>query len=272
MTEPLHLCFVKGHGTGNDFVLIDDRVSHFPVSNAKLIAHLCDRRRGIGGDGLVLLQNSSYADYRMRYFNADGGEVSLCGNALRCLSLFIAFLGDSRTILTIETEGSSCLVEREGSLVSVRFSSPKLLKSRFTLPLSCGSRDVFFVDSGVPHAILFTKDIDNEEVELIGKEIRHHTLFAPSGTNVNFVFWDGGDGASIRTYERGVEGETLSCGTGTLAAAFVLMHFTKARSMTFTTRSQEPLVVDTSTWELKGKAHLSYKGFLIQEAGQIVLI
>lgn len=202
--------FVKMHGAGNDFVMIDDRDSLFPADDYMLIASLCERRTGIGSEGLILVQNSDSADFKMRFFNPDGTEAELCGNGARCVAAFARSIGavDSRAM---RFETLAGMIEAEivdDAKVKISMPPPKDL-----------GRD--FVVAGVPHKIIPVDNLAEVEVEKIGREIRLSEEFAPHGTNVDFVTYHPSDRLSMRTYERGVEAESGACGTGAVAAAVV---------------------------------------------------
>ncbi len=212
--------FSKYQAAGNDFIIIDDRDGSFPLENKSFIEKLCSRKFGIGADGLVLLQNSSFADFRMRIFNLDGLEASMCGNALRCITLYLNGLDFFKDCFAIETESGifSCRVIE--NRVAVQFPIPKILHPKVVLE-DVFEGEITVVDSGVPHAMIFVKDIDTIPVQELGRAIRRHPFFSPYGVNVNFIQVSSQRSLRIRTYERGVEGETLACGTGAVAASFV---------------------------------------------------
>jgi diaminopimelate epimerase len=253
------LPFIKAHGAGNDFILIDNRRCDFPFEDGSLIGHLCHRRFGIGADGLILLQHSEKADYRMVYFNADGKEANLCGNGLRCFVAFICELGDHRASLTIETKSGLIECKRNGQRITSCFPEPQILRGPFPLALSGGVRETFHVFSGVPHAVIFSDELEEEDLQLLGREVRNHPAFLPAGVNVNLIEWEE-TVVRIRTYERGVEAETFACGTAALAAAKVVSTLRKLERVAIYPRSQELLEVNTESWELTGSAQLVYEG------------
>ena len=211
--------FVKYQGAGNDFVLIDCCRPGVLLSSdlGALARFLCDRHYGIGGDGLLLVLDSTVADYRMRIFNADGSEPAMCGNGIRCLVDYVFKCRGALSALAIETMDSILQCRHGGDQIAVQLGVPAIVH----WPAKLAEGSAFVVDTGVPHAVLFVDDLDALDVAIQGRKIRFHALFSPHGVNVNFVRPDGKGGLCLRTYERGVEGETLACGTGAAAAAFV---------------------------------------------------
>jgi diaminopimelate epimerase len=213
--------FAKYHGSGNDFILIDDRKGDFPHDRSDFISHLCHRRHGIGADGVILLQCSNLAHFRMRIFNADGSEPAMCGNGLRCFVDFLRSLHLIEEIVQVET-GSGVLECRWApGRIAVNLGTPRLLCHH--LPLSVAGRqlEVHVVDSGVPHCIVFAPDVQAVPLEALGPQLRHHAQFFPHGVNVNVASVHEHGRLSVRTYERGVEGETSACGTGVAAVAWL---------------------------------------------------
>ncbi len=201
--------FVKYQGSGNDFIVIDDRLSQFPIENTPLIQNLCHRSWGIGADGLILAQKSASAHAKMRIFNSDGHEASMCGNGLRCLALF---LGMNEMLIESAAGLHKCSKKKEG--ITTSFGIPKLIHSYAEMQIW---------NTGVPHAVLFVEDLSSIDISSHGRKIRYDERFAPEGVNATFVQATS-EALYIRTYERGVEGETLACGTGAVAAAAAYMH------------------------------------------------
>lgn len=201
------LSFVKYQGTGNDFVLVDDRDGLFPPENKSLIQKICHRRFGVGADGLILLAQSSVADFQMRIFNSDGSEAESCGNGLRCLVRFLEDLGISKKTYRIQTAGK--VVEagfvRGRPVIDMGVPVRIVLDSEFHL-----------IDTGVPHAVRFVPDVDMVDVALEGAVLR-----AKAKSNVDFAALEADGSIRVRTFERGVEEETLSCGTGAAAVAAI---------------------------------------------------
>ena len=214
------ISFAKYHGAGNDFVLIDAR--QVSLQWETLAPRLCERKTGIGADGFLLLLPSSKADFRMRIFNADGSEPAMCGNGIRCMVDFIHTLEQVPATLHIETLAGVFTCTRTEGEVAVNLGVPKILHWPIALPQA----KAFVVDTGVPHAVVFVDDIEKTDVATEGRALRFHEAFAPHGVNVNFASITS-DKITVRTYERGVEGETVSCGTGCAAVAFVAKEFLK---------------------------------------------
>jgi len=216
----LNLTFYKYQGTGNDFIMIDDREQLFPVENTSLVAHLCDRKFGIGADGLILLQNHPDHPFYMKYYNADGNESSMCGNGGRCIAAFAAQLGvitETTRFLAIDGPHDSVIhAEENGS----RFVK---LKMKSVTEIDKRTIATYVLNTGSPHYVHFTEqNLTEMDIVTEAKRIRYNDEFAAVGINVNFIHEVGETAIAIRTYERGVEDETLSCGTGVTAAALSL--------------------------------------------------
>ena len=204
--------FVKMHGAGNDFVLIDDLAGEFPIEVHRRIAALATRPDGIGCEGVILVQKSDKADFRMRFFNPDGTEADLCGNGARCVAAFAREIGAVKSnVMRFETAAGFVEAEiLEGGQVRVRMPDPKDFRE-----------DEDFINTGVPHKIIPVEQLAKADVEGHGRAVRNEERFAPEGTNVDFVNYRAPNRCAIRTYERGVEAETGACGTGSIAAALV---------------------------------------------------
>jgi diaminopimelate epimerase len=221
------LRFFKMNGAGNDFIVVDNRdLSLTKELDADTIAALCDRHRGIGADGLLAVEPAQKdADFRFRYYNADGGEAEMCGNGARCFGRFTAHLGEIvLKRVTFETIAGTLAAEMIGDDVRIAMSEPKDLKLNTDVKLPELNSAVHFMNTGVPHAVTFlenAKALDEFDVYSNGAAIRNHAAFSPAGTNANFAAVLAPDHISIRTYERGVEDETLACGTGMVASALV---------------------------------------------------
>ncbi|MBY0529943.1 MAG: diaminopimelate epimerase [Rhabdochlamydiaceae bacterium] len=220
------ISFAKYHGLGNDFILIDDREEVVPLDQPGWICRLCDRRLGIGADGVILLQLSELARFRMRIFNADGSEPAMCGNGIRCLVHFIRQLGIPDESLAIETASGVLSCRWENGKIAVRLGVPQILHRDLSLEVEGWHLTVHLVDTGVPHCILFVPDVSLAPMEMLAPVLRSHPRFGPHGANVNFASLEPCGSIALRTFERGVEGETLACGTGAAAVGWMacLLH------------------------------------------------
>jgi len=211
--------FMKMHGAGNDFVLVDDRSETFPVHDHLRLAALAAARTGIGCEGVILVQNSTRADFRMLFFNPDGTEADLCGNGARCVAAFAREIGAAKgAAMTFET--SAGLVDAE--VVSerhVKVWMPEPKGRRYGINVCGHSGD--FIIAGVPHFVVSCDNVASVDVAGEGRKLRLSDEFAPDGANIDFVKYTSPNRATIRTYERGVEAESGACGTGAVAAAIV---------------------------------------------------
>ncbi len=214
--------FTKMNGAGNDFVVVDNRAGTLRLTGEG-IARLCDRHRGVGADGLLAVEPSeSGADFRMRYYNADGGEADMCGNGARCFARFAArLLPGAPESLSFDTPAGLITARFSAELVTVNMSAPHDHRSPAELDLAGEQASVHFLNTGVPHAVVFVEDVEAVDITTLGAALRRHEAFAPKGTNANFAQVLSPGSLSLRTYERGVEGETLACGTGVCATALL---------------------------------------------------
>jgi diaminopimelate epimerase len=255
------LPFWKMHGAGNDFVLIDDRALAFPAADAACIARICDRHRGVGAEGLLLLQPSDRAHFRMRFFNPDGGEADLCGNGARCIARLALELGAAPADMRIETAAG--IVRAECSPPLVRLYLPEPKDWRLNLRAEWQGREwpVHFVNSGVPHAVCFVEQLADLDVHAFGAHLRNHPLFAPAGTNADFARILGENSLALRTYERGVEAETPACGTGIVAAALAAQRLGLVRPpVRVETAGGDVLQVGLAPLTLAGPAEHAFQG------------
>ena len=216
------LNFTKMNGAGNDFVMIDNRQGVIEL-RAEVIARLCNRHRGIGADGLITAEPPQQAGshLRMRYFNADGGEAEMCGNGARCFSRFGARLLGVTDTIVFDTLAGVITAKLIGENIQLGMSKPHGLSLQTPLSAADASLEVHFLNTGVPHAVVFREDLEGTDVKKLGAALRYHTHFAPKGTNANFIKAREDGSLAIRTYERGVEDETLACGTGVVASALI---------------------------------------------------
>lgn len=210
----MNLTFYKYQGTGNDFVMIDNRTNSFPKNNTKLVAFLCDRKFGIGADGLILLENHEKYDFKMVYYNADGNESSMCGNGGRCLVAFakqLQVIDDKAEFEAID--GYHYATVNKGAIVSLQMKDVSEINNidKHT-----------FLNTGSPHHVELVPELTTLDVKNRGSQIRYSDLYGKEGSNINFVKQIDSDKFAVRTYERGVEDETLSCGTGVTAVAIAM--------------------------------------------------
>lgn len=261
--------FAKYAGCGNDFILFDNRKGIIDLDPAT-IRQLCHRQWGIGADGIILLELTPLADFKMRIFNADGSEAEMCGNGLRCLIKFIQLLGDQRTIFRIEVGNQVLRGSIQGNLICIDMPSPTNI--RWGIPMQ--GLEVHSINTGVPHAVIFMDQIDQIDLNEWGPFIRHHSEFAPQGTNVNLAEVSNHE-IKIRTYERGVENETLACGTGATAVALAAAYQHRLKGpLQIQTASKECLTIDFhfdedtfSNVTMTGPANLIFEGNIFKLIG-----
>lgn len=280
--------FMKLSGSGNDFILIDNRDRLVDARWApRLAAKVCAHRMSVGGDGLILIERSRRADFRWRLFNADGSEAEFSGNGARCAARFAYLKRIAPRRMRFETLAG--LIEAEmvsglsghrgrGSLeaVKIRFPDPTRLQLHLKVPINGTEWEAHFLDTGVPHCVYLVDDPETVDVVGLGRPTRYHTLFQPAGTNVNFIKVLDPHRIRIRTYERGVEDETLACGTGAIASALIASLVAKAESpVTLIPQSGRTLTVHFSSRGasftdvyLEGDARVVYEGKLLPEAWQ----
>lgn len=266
-----HLPFVKMHGAGNDFIMIDGADLDAAGLNASrgLVARLCDRRRGVGADGLIVIRPDTRADFGMTYFNSDGGEAEMCGNGARCAFAFArdrGLVGDGGGVCAA---GSGDVRGRfDGDLVTVTLTPPRDLALDVDVEADHPFGRLHFVDSGVPHLVIPVEQLETVDLPRWGRTLRRDPAFAPAGVNVNWVMpQPGGDAWLIRTYERGVEAETLACGTGASATALILHELGLAASpVALLTRGGDRLTIGIDTRDdarhlrLTGPAATAFRG------------
>ncbi|MBR4523301.1 MAG: diaminopimelate epimerase [Kiritimatiellae bacterium] len=229
--------FVKMHGAGNDFIMIDNRLGDFPGYDYRRLAAMGTRRSGVGCEGIILVENSDKADFKMRFFNPDGSEAEMCGNGARCVAAFARAIG--------AVSGDAMRFETIAGIVSAQILPGNLVKVGMPDPKDFGDD---FVVAGVPHKIVPVENISKVDVEKLGRAIRLSPEFAPDGTNVDFVVYRQPNKAIVRTYERGVEAETGACGTGAVATAVVgVKDYGLEFPVTIKTVKGYELVVDGTT-------------------------
>lgn len=261
------LNFAKYVGSGNDFIIIDHRASFLPLDNSKMLKNLCSRHKGVGADGIILLEKSFSADFKMRIFNSDGFEAGMCGNGLRCLSKYVLdyqITNQKNFLVDVNNELYEVENHDDGS-ISTHFPSIKEFTLNISIKIQAQEYTLHYVNTGVPHVVLFIKDINNYPLKEIAPVIRYHSHFSPQGVNVNIAEMLDPFRIKVRTYERGVENETLSCGTGAVATAFASYKGQLPETpITIYPVSQEPLIIKkhpkTDRLSLQGNAHKAFQG------------
>jgi diaminopimelate epimerase len=273
------LTFFKMSGSGNDFIIIDNRAGVITEKNLPtFVRNVCSRKMSVGSDGFILVENSDAADFKWRFFNSDGSIAEMCGNGARCVARFAYLHGIAAADMDFETDAGIVSATVRDNLVKIKVPDPKDLKTDYPIQLKTGSLSINSVSTGVPHVVIFMDTLDSAEVVLTGREIRYHQMFAPAGTNVNFVAIGKDGGIAIRTYERGVEDETLACGTGAIASAIVTaVKFGNASPLDVLTKSGGHLCIyfkkkkgDFIDIFLEGDARIIYKGELWEDAWNYV--
>lgn len=298
------ISFAKLSGAGNDFVIIDNRQNVIPENATDFVRKVCARRVSVGADGLLLVENSDVADFKMRYFNSDGGEVETCGNGARCIARF-AYMEKivPSSKMRFETRAGIYGAQVMEDSVKLRVGDATGIRLNFPLTLSNGTHTVSFVNTGVPHVVYFVDDLGKVDVVKAGRETRYHKYFQPEGTNANFVKMRerepqkhggteedtegkkqsnpsvspclrGFSELDIRTYERGVEDETLACGTGCIAAAITAAAMGEAVSpIVAHTRGGYPLKIYFTLEPqgarevfLEGDARILCRGHLLKDS------
>lgn len=267
--------FVKMSGTGNDFIIIDHRKPLIGrEAMAEFAALVCRRKFSAGADGLILIEDSDQADFKWLFFNADGSVAEMCGNGARCAARFAYMHGIAPARMCFETLAGIIEAQVADINVSVKMTDTGDVQMHREITVDDETVLLHTVDTGVPHAVVFVDDIAQIDVCARGSRIRRHTTFMPAGTNVNFVQKQG-DSFKVRTYERGVEDETLACGTGAVAGALIAVLLDQAASPVEIITSggdRLTIVFDVKEGEsaenvfLKGPAHVVYKGELNAEA------
>lgn len=272
-----HIEFYKASGSGNDFIIIDNRDKVVDEKNLKtFIEKICRRKMSVGADGFILIEESDSVDFRWRFFNADGNPAEMCGNGARCVARFAYLNRIAGSEMSFETDAG--IVSAKVSKDMVKINMPELseLKTDYLLDLENGDLTINSINTGVPHVVIVMDSIDNVDVVKLGSEIRFHDIFAPAGTNVNFICQNKDNTISIRTYERGVEDETLACGTGAVAGAVVTsFKFGIKSPIKVITKSGESLYIyfkenqgEFSDVYLEGDARIIYTGELHEDAWQ----
>ncbi len=270
--------FFKMSGSGNDFILVDNRggalaeIKDIPA----FVQAVCRRKVSVGADGVILVESSERADFRWRFFNADGSEVEMCGNGGRCVARFAFLQGIAGERMSFETAAGIIDAEVRGDVVKLRLTEPSALQADRAIPIQDEMLTVDSLNTGVPHVVAFVTDLDAFDVFRYGRALRYSEAFAPAGTNANFVTVTGPHSLSVRTYERGVEDETLACGTGSVASALAAAARGEVTSpVEVTVRSGEILKIHFDKIDgafrnvyLEGRVRVVYEGRLWEEAWQ----
>jgi diaminopimelate epimerase len=257
--------------SGNDFIVIDNRSGQVNERFQDLngfVKKICRMHHSVGADGVIFIEDSQEHDFRWRFFNADGSEAEMCGNGGRCAARFACLNGIAKQKMAFETVAGIIKAEVHGPKVKLQLTKPVDMKLDY--PVCLEDKEVFVssVNTGVPHAVLLVSDIDHVPVEDLGRMIRHHKIFGEKGTNVNFVEVIDKKNVKVRTYERGVEGETYACGTGSVASAVILSEKSLVKNpVNIHTRGGEVLkiYIDGDVY-LEGDAKMIYVGNLHEEA------
>jgi diaminopimelate epimerase len=274
--------FFKMNGTGNDFILIDNRKGLVDADNCQeLVRRACRRKLSVGADGMILIENDPEVDFKWRFFNADASEAEMCGNGARCAARFAHLTGIvSKPQMSFRTLAGIIRAELLGDRVKVQMTQPHGLRQGLRIEAEGRSFELDFINTGVPHAVCFVADgreLENAEVERWGRALRHHPHFQPAGTNVDFVSVRDWGHLAVRTYERGVEGETLACGTGAIASTLIAAARDRVKSPAeVRTRGGESLTVHftlergsaTTGFDavcLEGEARVAYEADLWPE-------
>lgn len=267
------VAFTKMSGSGNDFIVIDNRVTVVQDDNKREFARkACAVKTSVGADGVIFIENSDKADFRWDFYNADGSSAEMCGNGGRCVARYAFERGIAPRELTFETTAGIISAVVDGVMVRIKLTAPKDLKQAVNVELDGVQYSVDSLNTGVPHAIVYSDDVSAMDVCKIGRGIRRHAAFAPAGTNVDFVQKTGDRSLKVRTYERGVEDETLACGTGVVAS--VLLACKKgivSAPVEVETQGGETLKVDFQSGNgsfgdvyLEGLSKITFEGTIVE--------
>ncbi len=276
MKQSKAIQFTKMSGSGNDFIFMDGMDGSYSWVDSMWVRQVCQRALSVGADGLVVLEKDDTYDFAWRFFNSDGTIAEMCGNASRCAARFAYERGIAGPTMTFSTLAGPIRAEVKGKRVKVQLTRPRLFDPDLTVEVDGQAFTLFYIDTGVPHVVFEVEDLDAFPLVEIGREIRFHEKFSPAGTNVNAVQTTGENAIAIRTYERGVEDETLACGTGSVAAALMMsMKKGFASPVSVRAASGEKLTIswegETGSWDpvfFEGEVRFIYEGRLHPEAIQ----
>ena len=266
--------FTKMSGSGNDFIIIDNRVPVLDDGQKRdFVRRVCDRKMSIGADGVIFVENSEQANIKWDFYNEDGSSAEMCGNGGRCVARYAVEKNIAPAKMTLETLAGIVGAEVNDDIVKVKLTAPKDLRQDIRVVLNGKQFQIDSLNTGVPHAIIYSDNVEGVNVKETGHEVRFHEAFAPTGTNVDFVEKTGDRSLKIRTYERGVEDETLACGTGVVASA-LLSYYKKMVQPPIEVETQggDILNVDfdvingkaDSEVYLEGPAHIAFEGTLLE--------
>lgn len=267
--------FTKMSGCGNDFIVIDNRTGSIQRRNQSYFAErVCRRGMSVGADGVIFVENSDSVNFKWGFFNSDGSQAEMCGNGARCAARFAFLNRIAPANMSFETLSGVISATVETESVRIRMTDPSILETDISVDLKDGPLQVDFIDTGVPHVVVAVDDAERIDIATMGREIRYHQQFQPAGTNVNYVSRAADGTIRMRTYERGVEGETLACGTGAVAAAIVAScRYELKPPVKVVTSSGGILSVlfkqdgmDFQNVYLQGDARVVYEGSLWEEA------
>jgi len=263
-------------GSGNDFIFMDGMDGSLAWIEGNWVRNVCRRALSVGADGLVVLEKDKSHDFAWRFFNSDGSMAEMCGNAGRCAARFAFEKGIAGTTMTFLTEAGPIHAEVHGNRAKVQLTPPKLFDPELILQIDNQPLTLFYIDTGVPHVVFEAEDLGAFPLVETGRKIRYHEVFSPAGTNVNIVKVKDAHTLQIRTYERGVEDETLACGTGAMACALMAAYRQKCTSpVAVGTASGEILNVSWNgkpgAWApvyLEGRVRVVYEGYLASDASE----
>ncbi len=274
MKQAKKIQFTKMSGSGNDFIFMDGMDGSYSWVDSMWVRQICQRALSVGADGVVVLEKDDTYDFAWRFFNSDGTIAEMCGNASRCAARFAYKKGIAGSNMTFATLAGPIRAEVKGKRVKVQLTDPRLFDPEMRLAVDGQTFTLFYIDTGVPHVVLEVEDLEGFPLIEIGRKIRFHEKFGPAGTNVNVAQITGDNAIALRTYERGVENETLACGTGSVAAS-LMMSMKKGFSSPVSVRaaSGEILTIswegEVGTWApvfFEGEVRFIYEGWLHPEA------
>ena len=272
----MNIVFTKMSGSGNDFIIIDNRDPVIEDSAKRdFVRQICVPKLSVGADGVIFVENSNKADFKWDFYNADGSSPEMCGNGGRCVAKYAHVKKIASEKMSFETPAGIITAEIKESYVRIKLTAPEDLQRNLNIDLNGKIFKVDSLNTGVPHAIVYSDDIANEDVRKIGRGIRAHPVFSPGGTNVDFVQKQGEGLLRVRTYERGVEDETLACGTGVVASALLASQADLVKPpVRVLTQGGEVLIVDFETVNgdggfkevfLEGLAKIVFEGSIVEK-------